>query len=59
MYELHFPATELWQNYVLDRAATGIGVCGVKSLKVTFWEWMFNSEMDIVIVQGEGCVCAH
>jgi hypothetical protein len=58
-FELPLPAARQPQMYVLDRATTGIGDCGVKSFKVTIWEWRFNNEMDIVIGQEEGCVCAH
>jgi hypothetical protein len=49
--ELPLPANKLPQIYAFNRAATGIGNCGVKSFKVTLWEWRFDSELGIVIEQ--------
>jgi len=51
IFELALPATKLPQTYDLDRATTGIGDCGVRSLKLTDWEGKFDSEMNIAIEQ--------
>ena len=45
------PASNLAQTYALDRAATGIGDCAITSLKVTDWERICDSEMNIAIEQ--------
>jgi len=58
VFELELPAPKLPQTYALDFAATGIGDCGVTSLKVTVWEGKSDSEMNIAIEQRMAlCVC--
>jgi len=58
IFQLALPVTKLPQTYSLDRATTGIGDCGVTSLKVTDWEGKFDSEMSIAVGQRKA-MCVH
>jgi len=49
IFELALPLSKLPQIYVLHRATTGFGNCGVTSLKLTDWEGNSDSELNIAI----------
>jgi len=57
-FQLALPVTKLPHTYTLDRAANGIGDCGVTRLKVTVWEGQLDSEMSNAVGQRK-VMCVH